>query len=187
MTDQDQASAGGSLEQRVHIVRGDITKLEVDGIVNAANASLCGGGGVDGAIHRAAGPKLLEECRTLGGARPGEVKITDGYGLPAEHVLHAVGPVWQGGARGERTQLRNCYARACSLAAQHGLTTLAFPAISTGAYRFPLEEATGIAVRTVLQELGRHPTLDVTFCCFRSTDERVYNRTLAAELAGPGR
>lgn len=164
---------------RVDIITGDITRLQVDAIVNAANDTLLGGGGVDGAIHRAAGPGLLEECRSLGGARTGEVKMTAGHDLPAKHVLHAVGPIWRGGGRGEPDQLRSCYVRACELAAGAGVTSVAFPAISTGAYRFPLEEATPIAVRAVLEQLERFPQLQVTFCCFSERDRAVYEQVLA--------
>jgi O-acetyl-ADP-ribose deacetylase (regulator of RNase III) len=169
---------------RIEVVCGDITRLEVDAIVNAANASLCGGGGVDGAIHRAAGPELLAECRTLGGARTGEVKITGGYGLPARFVLHAVGPVWDGGHRGEREQLASCYRRALQLAHEHGIASLAFPAISTGAYRFPLEDATRIAVRTTVTELETRATIArVVFCCFSDRDAATYRRVCDDLLA----
>ena len=132
---------------RVEIGRGDITKLEVDAIVNAANTTVLGGGGVDGAIHHAAGPQLLEECRTLGGCRPGEAKITRGYNLPAKFVIHAVGPVWSGGNRGEPETLANCYCNSLKLAAENEIKTIAFPAISCGAYRYPIEDAARIAVR----------------------------------------
>ena len=133
---------------KIDIVRGDITKLEVDAIVNAANASLLGGGGVDGAIHRAAGPQLLEECRTLGGCRPGEAKITRGYNLAAQFVIHTVGPVWLGGSRGEAETLANCYRNSLKLAVENEIKTIAFPAISCGAYRYPIENAARIAVQT---------------------------------------
>lgn len=169
---------------RVEIITGDITTLEVDVIVNAANAALCGGGGVDGAIHRAAGPELLAECRTLGGARPGEVKLTAGYRLPAKYVAHAVGPVWQGGERGEDQLLEACYRRSLELAVAHGLSSIAFPSISTGAYRFPVERAARIAQRTVraflleMEQLRR-----VAFCCFTDADLRAYERTAAVVFA----
>ncbi|HEV2736135.1 MAG TPA: O-acetyl-ADP-ribose deacetylase [Longimicrobiaceae bacterium] len=139
---------------RVQVVQGDITKLEVDAVVNAANTSLLGGGGVDGAIHRAAGPGLVQECRMLGGGRVGQAKLTSGHDLPARHVIHTVGPVWQGGGAGEDELLQSCYRNSLQLAAEHGLRTVAFPAISTGVYRFPPERAAGVAVREVLRFLG---------------------------------
>jgi O-acetyl-ADP-ribose deacetylase len=173
----NDASKGPTIE----VVEGDITKLPVDAIVNAANESLLGGGGVDGAIHRAAGPELLEECRTLGGARTGEAKRTRGYRLPARHVIHAVGPVWQGGAAGEDELLASCYRE--SLRAAVDLRSVAFPAISTGAYGFPLERATRIAVREVRRFLGSstHCLDKVVFCCFSAADEAVYRKVLAEE------
>lgn len=167
---------------RIEIVTADITTLEVDVIVNAANTSLLGGGGVDGAIHRAAGPGLLEECRSLGGARPGEVKLTQGYRLPARWVAHAVGPVWHGGDRGEPEQLASCYARALSLAESVGAESIAFPAISTGVYRYPIEGATRIAIETARAHLDDSELPErVVFCCFSETDAEVYER-LASEL-----
>ena len=139
---------------RIQIVQGDITKLEVDGIVNAANTTLLGGGGVDGAIHRAAGPELLAECRTLGGCRPGEAKITHGYRLPARFVIHTVGPIWAGGKQDEAQTLANCYRNSLQLAVENEIKTLAFPAISCGAYGYPIEEAARIAFKTTHEFLS---------------------------------
>jgi O-acetyl-ADP-ribose deacetylase len=153
---------------RLEVCVADITTLPLDAIVNAANGSLLGGGGVDGAIHRAAGPELLAECRTLGGCQTGSAKITRGYRLPAKHVIHAVGPVWGGGGRGEEGLLASCYRAALDLAAAHRLRSLAFPAISTGVYRFPADRAARIAVATIAAELaGARNSIDqVVFCCF---------------------
>jgi len=161
-------------------IQGDITKLEVDAIVNAANSRLLGGGGVDGAIHRAAGPELMEECRGLDGCKTGEAKITKGYRLPARHVIHTVGPIWNGGKRGEEELLANCYRNSLELAVQHGLKSIAFPAISTGVYRFPMEQATAIAVKTSRDFVKEHP-LEVTFCCFSAKDLEIYQAELAKE------
>jgi O-acetyl-ADP-ribose deacetylase len=171
---------------RLETLRGDLAALEVDAVVNAANASLLGGGGVDGALHRAAGPGLLEECRSLGGARPGEVKMTRGHRLPARHVLHAVGPIWSGGRHGEAELLASCYREALRLAAAAGLRTVAFPAISTGAYGYPLEAATRVALAETRRGLEAHRTLErVVLCCFSERDLEVYDR-LAAEVLGRG-
>jgi O-acetyl-ADP-ribose deacetylase len=159
-------------DDRMAVLVGDLTALDVDAIVNAANSSLLGGGGVDGAIHRAAGPKLLEECRTLGGCPTGEARITRGYDLPARHVIHTVGPVWHGGTHGEDEELANCYRNSLAVAVRHSLRTVAFPAISTGAYGFPPERAARIAVREVRAFLHDHPELTrVTLVAF---DARTY-------------
>ena len=153
---------------RLDVCVADITTLALDAIVNAANRTLLGGGGVDGAIHRVAGPELLAECRTLGGCETGGAKITRGYRLPAKHVIHAVGPVWSGGGESEDELLASCYRTALDLAAQHRLASIAFPAISTGIYRFPPDRAARIAVGTVTAELAssRHSLKNVVFCCF---------------------
>lgn len=167
---------------RVDIVQGDITSLAVDAIVNAANPSLLGGDGVDGAIHRVAGPELKAECQTLGGAAVGEAKITKGYRLQAKHVIHAVGPVWRGGDRGEPELLAACYRNSLSLAVTCGLKTIAFPAISTGAYGYPVEAATRVALTEVRTFLAADAWLDrIVFCCFSPADFDVYRR-IAAEL-----
>ncbi|MEO7001862.1 MAG: O-acetyl-ADP-ribose deacetylase [Ktedonobacterales bacterium] len=164
---------------RITVIEGDITTLNVDAIVNAANSSLLGGGGVDGAIHRKAGPELVAECRLLGGCRTGEAKITKGYRLPARSVIHTVGPVWHGGAHGEDEALANCYRNSLALAAQHSLTSIAFPAISTGIYSFPLERATHIAVAETLRFLtGRSSIERVIFVCFSRRTYDLYTQAL---------
>jgi len=161
-------------------VLADITTLEVDALVNAANRSLLGGGGVDGAIHRAAGPELLAECRELGGCDSGDVRITKGYRLRAGYVIHAVGPVWSGGTKGEEQLLAACYRKAVELAAQHGLRSLAFPAISTGVYGYPPGPAARVAVRAVQEALSLLPSpLEVIFCCFSQDDLALYESVLA--------
>jgi len=172
------------MESRIEIVEGDITQQKVDAIVNAANTSLLGGGGVDGAIHRAAGPELLKECRTLGGCPTGEAKITKGYKLAAKWVIHTVGPVWSDGGRNEDALLANCYKNSLKLAAEHAIKTIAFPSISTGAYRFPLERATRIAIKEALDFLEQEPSVErVLFVCFGERAHSVYKKTLA-EMTG---
>jgi O-acetyl-ADP-ribose deacetylase (regulator of RNase III) len=163
------------VSEKITVVEGDITKQHVDAIVNAANTTLLGGGGVDGAIHRAAGRGLLEECRTLGGCATGQAKITKGHKLPAKWVIHTVGPVWQGGGRREDELLASCYRESLELAVKNGVRTIAFPAISTGVYGFPFERATAIAVREVKRFLKETPSLEkVVFVCFGNDAYRCY-------------
>jgi O-acetyl-ADP-ribose deacetylase (regulator of RNase III) len=166
---------------RLEVIIADITGLRVDAIVNAANSSLLGGGGVDGAIHRAAGPELVAECRMLHGCKTGNAKITKGYRLKAKHVIHAVGPVWNGGALGEDELLASCYRRSMELCQEYGLGSIAFPAISTGIFRFPADRAAGIAVSTVVEALAAALDVDkVIFCCFSDDSARLHQQALAA-------
>jgi O-acetyl-ADP-ribose deacetylase (regulator of RNase III) len=170
------------MPERIGVILGDITEQRVDAIVNAANTSLLGGGGVDGAIHCAAGPKLLEECRRLGGCPTGQARITAGYNLPAKFVIHTVGPVWRDGRHGEDELLADCYRNSLELAATHGVRTIAFPAISTGAYGFPLDRATSIAVKEVKAFLAKRPEIErVTFVCFGEDAVRAYAEILNDE------
>jgi O-acetyl-ADP-ribose deacetylase (regulator of RNase III) len=162
----------------IEVVHGDIAKLAVDAIVNAANSTLLGGGGVDGAIHRAAGPELLAECRTLGGCATGDAKITFGYRLPARHVIHAVGPVWQGGGQGEPDLLASCYRRSLALAELNAFASIAFPAISTGVYGYPRREAAIVAVSTVREAMRKSTIERVIFCCFDGETRDLYREQL---------
>ena len=170
------------VKNQIQVVQGDITKLDCDCIVNAANRSLLGGGGVDGAIHRAAGPELLAECRTLHGCRTGEAKITKGYRLRAKYIIHTVGPIYSGTAE-NAAQLADCYRNSLNLAKEHDVHSIAFPAISTGVYGYPLEDATEIAVKTVAQWLEAHAdyAMRVIFCCFDARTERVYQTKMKME------
>lgn len=172
---------------RIRVVHGDITRFAGDAIVNAANSSLLGGGGVDGAIHAAAGPGLLAECRTLGGCPPGQAKLTEGYNLPARWVIHAVGPVWHGGTHGEDRLLANAYRSCLCICERRGLRTVAFPAISTGAYGYPLEPATRIALGTIRAWLAEHDLPEeVTCVCYDQLTYEAYERVLASWDGGPG-
>ena len=167
------------MSERIEVVADDITRLELDAIVNAADTSLLGGGGVDGAIHRAAGPELVDECRALGGCSTGEAKITKGYGLPADWVIHTVGPVWHGGKADEDQLLADCYRNSLELARQHQIRSIAFPSISTGAYRFPFELAAKIAIETVVDFLEADEEIrKIVFCCFAEDAARTYRSIL---------
>jgi O-acetyl-ADP-ribose deacetylase (regulator of RNase III) len=168
---------------RVSVVLGDITQQQVDAIVNAANTSLLGGGGVDGAIHRAGGPELLRECRSLGGCETGQAKVTKGYGLRAKYVIHAVGPVWRGGKAREDELLRNCYRNSLTLAEQHDVKSIAFPSISTGAYGFPIRRAAQIATSTVREYLnGPTKIEEAIFVCFSRSDYNIYKSVLGSRV-----
>ena len=169
-----------SAKERISVIEGDITKLDVDAIVNAANNSLLGGGGVDGAIHRAAGPKLLDECITLNGCETGDAKITNGYNLPARHVIHTVGPIWRGGNNGEPEKLANCYRKSMEVAVANCVQTIAFPAISTGVYGYPKKEAAQIAINQVLTCLDKMPEIkNVTFVLFGLENYDIYTSILS--------
>ena len=168
------------MKSKIQIIQGDITRSDVDAIVNAANCSLLGGGGVDGAIHRAAGPELLEECRTLNGCETGEAKITKGYRLKARHVIHTPGPRWRDGNHGEPEKLANCYRNCLRLAAENGCATVDFPSISTGVYHFPLEQAAAIAVKTIAETLSAYPSVErVRMVCFDARTRDAYEAALA--------
>ena len=169
------------MQSNIEIIQGDITRSDADAIVNAANCSLLGGGGVDGAIHRAAGPELLEECRTLNGCETGEAKITKGYRLKAKHVIHTPGPRWRDGKHGEPEKLANCYRNCIRLAAENGCKTVDFPSISTGVYHFPLQQAAQIAVKTIAETMAQYPTVErVRMVCFDAGTRAAYETALAA-------
>jgi O-acetyl-ADP-ribose deacetylase (regulator of RNase III) len=189
-TGHGNSFAGAKVGQTMHssrlaVVRADITTLRVDAIVNAANSSLLGGGGVDGAIHRAAGPELVAECRRLGGCETGEARITGAYHLPARHVIHTVGPVWHGGRKGEPELLASCYLRSLELALGHGCSSIAFPAISTGIYGYPKLEAAEVAVRTVMAFVAENEQPgQIVFCCFDAYAADLHRRAIAERSRG---
>jgi O-acetyl-ADP-ribose deacetylase (regulator of RNase III) len=171
-------------KDRIQVVKGDITKLQVDAIVNAANSSLLGGGGVDGAIHRAAGPQLVDECRNLHGCKTGQAKLTRGYRLPAKYVIHTVGPVWNGGHQGEPELLASCYRNSYALAVSHSISTIAFPAISCGIYRYPIPEAVKIALDETINFLAAHESIQkVVFACFEADVYASYLQEIARRFA----
>lgn len=166
------------MPKRLILIKGDITQMQVDAIVNAANSTLLGGGGVDGAIHRAAGSQLLNECRALNGCKTGEAKITKGYSLPAKHVIHTVGPIWNDGKNNEADLLQQCYTNSLQLAVQNNLVSIAFPSISTGAYKFPIQQASQIALAAIKDFLKQNTTLEkVAVVCFSDSDLKVYQDT----------